>query len=142
VTTDGTITGLWDPARIDQVLTNLLSNALKYGGGSTVRVAVERRGDDARISVRDGGIGIPAEQHQRIFERFERGVEARSYGGFGLGLWIASQIVRASGGGIELVSAPSQGACFTVRLPIRQRTSSESTKIARALVSPPGGVEG
>jgi signal transduction histidine kinase len=70
------------------------------------------------VTVRDQGIGIPEDQQQRIFERFERGVEATSYGGFGLGLWIAREIVVLSGGSISVESSKGAGASFTVRLPV------------------------
>src|SRR6185437_6978285 len=94
-----------DRARIDQVLTNLLGNAIKYGAGKLVRVAVGKEGDRAVIVVQDHGIGVVPELHGRIFERFERGVSDRNYGGFGLGLWIAREIVLAHGGTIGIESA-------------------------------------
>ncbi|HEX2570750.1 MAG TPA: ATP-binding protein, partial [Polyangia bacterium] len=72
----------------------------------------------AQVSVRDRGIGIPPEHHARIFERFERAVSERNYGGLGLGLWISRQIVQALGGTISVTSAPGQGSVFTVELPL------------------------
>ena len=109
--------GSWDRGGIDQILVNLLSNAAKYGAGKPIRVKVS--GDEARacIVVQDEGIGVAEEDQKRIFQRFERAVSTRSYGGFGLGLWIASEIARASGGGIEVASRPGAGATFTVTLP-------------------------
>jgi len=117
VQADKDIRGSWDRLRIDQVLTNLLSNALKYGADRPIEIVVEKEDDFAVIRVRDHGIGIPREQQQRIFGRFERSVDARSYGGFGLGLWIAREIVLLSGGTIGVESTEGVGACFTVRLP-------------------------
>ncbi|HEY2511040.1 MAG TPA: HAMP domain-containing sensor histidine kinase, partial [Polyangiaceae bacterium] len=109
--------GSWDRGGIDQILVNLLSNAAKYGAGKPIRVKVSSDDVRARIVVQDEGIGVAAEDQKRIFLRFERAVSSRSYGGFGLGLWIASEIARASGGGIEVASRPGEGATFTVTLP-------------------------
>ncbi len=110
--------GTWDKLRIDEVLTNLLANAIKYGAGQSVEVAVERADVTARLTVRDHGIGIPREDQERIFDRFERAVSVRSYGGMGLGLYVVRQIVVAHGGNIRVQSAPGQGSTFTVELPI------------------------
>src|SRR6185312_11439403 len=101
----------------DQIVTNLLSNAIKYGRGQPITIAIDARADRAMLSVADRGIGIGEEDQARIFERFERAVSVRHYGGFGLGLWIVRQIVQALGGTIEVESAPGQGATFTVTLP-------------------------
>ena len=111
------VPGTWDPARIEQVLTNLLTNAMKYGRGQPITITVTREGTQARLAVRDEGIGIPREHLERIFGRFERAVAPGKYGGMGLGLYIARQIVEAHGGEIGVVSAPGQGATFTVTLP-------------------------
>ncbi len=111
------VIGLWDHLRIEQVIVNLLSNALKYGAGQPIVVEAEMQGDDARIAVRDSGIGIAEADAQRIFVRFERAVPWRHYAGLGLGLYIARQITEAHGGRIAVESEPGQGALFTVRLP-------------------------
>lgn len=110
--------GRWDRGRLDQVISNLIANALKYGRGSAVSVEIERAGDQAIVRVRDRGIGIDQSEHRKIFERFERAVGDREFGGFGLGLWITRQIVEASRGTIDVASERGQGATFTVRLPI------------------------
>jgi PAS domain S-box-containing protein len=115
--------GRWDRLRLDQVITNLLSNAVKYGKGKPIEVALRRRGELAVVSVRDHGIGIDAEAQTRIFDRFERAVAGRHYGGFGLGLWIARQIVEAHRGRISVQSTPEVGSTFVVELP---RDSSQS----------------
>jgi signal transduction histidine kinase len=112
------VVGRWDKMRLDQVMTNLLTNAIKYGCGRPIQVLVDSRGGAARITVRDQGIGIESDKQGKIFERFERAVSPRSYGGLGLGLWIVSQIVSALGGSIRVDSAPDQGAAFTVDLPL------------------------
>jgi PAS domain S-box-containing protein len=109
--------GHWDRLRLDQVITNLVSNALKYGGGKPVEVTVEGRPGSAVVRVRDQGIGIAPEHQGRIFERFERAVSERVYGGLGLGLWITRQIVAAHAGTIRVESAPGAGATFVVELP-------------------------
>lgn len=110
------VKGRWDRLRLDQVITNLLSNAVKYGRGKPVVVRVEPAGDRAILSVRDHGIGISQPDQRRIFQRFERAVSKRNYGGFGLGLWIVRQIVEALGGTVHVESAPGEGSMFTVDL--------------------------
>ncbi len=112
------VEGVWDPTRIDQVVTNLVSNAIKYGQGRAIEVTVERDGRIARLRVRDHGIGIPRDKQPYIFERFERAVSDRHYGGFGLGLWIVRRIVEASGGAIRCEPPDTQGSCFVVELPL------------------------
>jgi signal transduction histidine kinase len=116
-------TGLWDPFRITQVVSNLLGNALKYGDGKPIEVTIGDEGDSARLSVRDHGIGIHEDAQPRIFDRFERAVTSREYAGFGVGLWICRQIVEAHGGSIRVESRLGAGAEFIVVLP--QRLHSE-----------------
>nr|WP_211193786.1 ATP-binding protein [Pyxidicoccus fallax] len=111
------VVGGYDRMRLDQVVTNLLSNAMKYGAGKPIEVVLERTGDRARLRVTDHGIGIAREDRERIFERFERAVPVRHYGGLGLGLWIARQIVEAHGGSIAVTDTPGGGATFRVELP-------------------------
>jgi len=108
--------GRWDRARLDQVITNLLSNAVKYGPGEPVTIRVTARRDRAMLSVQDRGIGISEPDQRRIFERFERAVSRRNYGGFGLGLWIVRQIVEALGGTVRVESLPGAGSTFLVEL--------------------------
>jgi signal transduction histidine kinase len=114
----GPVVGLWDRLRVEQVVTNLLANAMKYGGGKPVTVTVSRNERFACFEVRDQGIGIAAEKQAKIFERFERAVSSRVYGGLGLGLYIARQIVDAHGGMLEVSSNPGRGSVFTMQLPI------------------------
>lgn len=110
------VTGLWDRMRIEQVITNLLSNALKYGAGNPVDVELTA-GDDVCVTVRDRGIGIAAEDQARIFDRFERAVSGPRFTGLGLGLWISRRLVEAHGGTIAVTSTAGEGATFVVRLP-------------------------
>jgi signal transduction histidine kinase len=111
------VVGTWDGARLDQVVTNLMSNALKYGEGHPIEIAV--RGEDGRavLVVRDHGVGIPPQEQTKIFAPFARAVAASHHAGLGLGLWITHQIVRASGGTITADSRPGAGSTFTVELP-------------------------
>src|SRR5262249_53117191 len=104
--------GRWDRTRLDQALTNLLANAIKYGAGKPVEVAVAVDAAIARVTVHDEGIGIASEDLHRIFDRFERAVSSTHYGGLGLGLYIARQIVEAHGGQIQVKSNPGAGATF------------------------------
>ena len=113
------VVGVWDRARLEQILSNLLSNAMKYGAGAPIEIAVERLDDFARLTVRDHGIGIAPENLDRIFARFERAASARHYGGLGLGLYITRELVEAHGGRIVVRSQPGDGATFTVLLPAR-----------------------
>jgi signal transduction histidine kinase len=121
VHSDGQVMGRSDRQRLEQVLTNLLSNAIKFGAGRPIRLSVEPHGDRVVLRVQDRGIGIPPEALGRIFNRFERGVSGRHYGGLGLGLYVTRQIVEAMEGVVGVRSAPERGATFTVELPRSQR---------------------
>jgi PAS domain S-box-containing protein len=116
--------GFWDRLRIEQVVSNLLTNALKYGRGKPVELEVRAEQGMAVLHVRDFGIGISPENQRRIFERFERAVSGRNYGGFGLGLWIARQIVDASGGTLSVESVPGMGSTFTLKRPLKNPKAS------------------
>jgi signal transduction histidine kinase len=110
--------GRWDRLRIEQVVTNLVSNALKYGEGKPVELCVQRKDGEALLEVRDHGIGVAPDQQERIFGRFERAVSARSYGGMGLGLYIVRRFVEAHGGTVRVESRLGEGSTFTVELPL------------------------
>jgi PAS domain S-box-containing protein len=123
--------GRWDRVRMEQVVDNLVSNALKYGRGEPVEVDLHVEGDDAVLVVTDHGIGIDEESQGKIFEKFERAVPTHDFGGFGLGLWISRQVVEASGGKIDAQSVPGYGSTFTVRLPMRRdERSSEAYHVS------------
>jgi signal transduction histidine kinase len=116
-----------DPLRLAQVVENLLSNALKYGAGKPVELAIEQRDGRAVLSVSDRGIGIDPADQQRIFGLFERAVPTSSFGGLGLGLYFTHQVIAAHGGRIEVRSEPGRGAMFAVSLPALEAQASAGT---------------
>lgn len=126
VSIGGPTVGHWDRLRIEQVLVNLFSNALKFGEGKPVDIELTGDGEQTCLRVRDYGIGIPPEAQERIFQRFERVASSRGYGGLGLGLYITQRIVDAHGGSISLESTPGEGTVFTVLLPYCSRNPSQA----------------
>lgn len=114
----GPLFGTWDCSRLEQVVMNLLNNAIKYGEGKPIQITVEQVGDQAVLEVADDGIGIAPADQKRIFERFERAVPPQSFSGLGLGLYITRQLVELHGGRITVQSDPRSGTRFTVVLPI------------------------
>jgi signal transduction histidine kinase len=105
-----------DRFRIEQVVTNLITNAAKYGAGTPVEIRVSCSALGASIAVKDRGMGIPLTKQSRIFDRFERAVTHEKISGLGLGLYITRQIVDAHQGEIRVRSAPGEGSTFTVEL--------------------------
>jgi two-component system OmpR family sensor kinase len=112
------ITGLLDEGALEQILDNLLSNALKYGAGQPVTVTLKAGGTLAHLMVRDRGIGITPEDQARLFEPFERLMVRTPRGGFGVGLWVVRQLTEAMGGTVTVASVPEAGSTFTVTLPL------------------------
>jgi signal transduction histidine kinase len=112
------VVGMWDPLALEQVAENLLTNATKFGAGHPIAVILRSNRQTAELIIRDEGIGISEEDRARIFQRFERAVTKREHGGFGIGLWLANQLVVAMGGTIAIKSAPGEGTTFTVMLPL------------------------
>lgn len=117
VRADGPVRARLDRMRIEQVLGNLLGNAVKFGEGRPVEVSVADRGDRVVVAVADHGGGVAREDRERIFGQFERAAPAQHFGGLGLGLYVAHQIVEAHGGTIGVDDTPGGGATFTVSLP-------------------------
>ena len=103
------VTGRWDRERIEQAVENLVENAVKYGQGKPVEIDVRTEDGEVVLQVTDHGVGIDEDHQKRIFERFERAVSTRDFGGLGLGLWIARRVVEASGGRIAVRSEPGLG---------------------------------
>lgn len=134
ISADEPAVGFWDALRLEQVLANLVSNAIKYGPGKPIELGVKRIDGFARLTVRDGGIGIARDAQHRIFQRFERAVSERHYGGLGLGLYVTQQIVQAMGGAVTVESELGHGATFYVDLPLAD--SGHSDRIEGALAIP------
>jgi signal transduction histidine kinase len=111
------IYGSWDRLRLEQILSNVLANAVKYGAGQPIEVALTESDGSVRIAVSDHGIGIDSESIGRIFGRFERASSIRHFGGLGLGLFIARQLTEAHGGTILVQSESGSGSTFTILLP-------------------------
>lgn len=120
IETPAQLAGWTDRIRLEQVVTNLVDNALKYGAGKPVAITLEERPPLAVLSVSDEGIGIAREDLGRIFQRFERTAESKSFGGLGLGLYISSEVVKVLGGNLSVVSERGSGSTFTAELPLQR----------------------
>ena len=120
----GPVVGLWDRGLVEQALTNLVSNAVKYGQDKPIQVVVTTASQGgsaaslASVAVTDHGMGIDGADQQRIFERFERAVSPRNIAGLGLGLYITRQIAEAHGGNVRVTSAAGTGSTFVLQLPL------------------------
>jgi signal transduction histidine kinase len=118
IVTAQSVVGRWDRAQIAHVLSNLLSNAFRFGPGAPIEISVERRDKTARLVVRDQGIGIPRARLPFVFDLFEHAAPSRNYGGLGMGLFVARALVQAHGGSIDVVSTEGAGSTFIVDLPL------------------------
>ena len=112
------LSGHWDEFRIEQVIVNLLTNALRYGGGKPIEVSMCTTQEGVRVDVRDQGVGISETDQPRIFEQFERAAGNDGTGGLGLGLFITRQLVQAHGGKLDVQSRVGEGSVFSVHLPL------------------------
>ena len=122
VVTEKAIAGSrWDRLRLDEVITNFLSNAIKYGAGKPVQIRVSATKTVATVEIEDQGIGISPDDQRRLFERFARVVSPEHYGGFGLGLWIVKLLVEAMGGKVAVRSAVGTGSVFSAELPRQEQ---------------------
>lgn len=110
-----------DPCRIEQLVSNLLSNAMKYGKGGPIIVSLTNQDHQACIKVQDFGVGIKREDHSRVFERFERVKTDYNINGLGLGLFISKQIVEAHSGSMNVESGPEKGSMFKILLPLTSK---------------------
>ncbi|WP_437318813.1 sensor histidine kinase [Sorangium sp. So ce385] len=126
VRAEPSVVGVWDRSRLEQVVSNLLDNALKFGAGKPIEITVARKGGAAELAVQDQGIGIPAGRIPHVFERFERAVSSRHFGGLGLGLHVVKSIVEALGGAVRVDSRQGEGARFTVELPCEPPAASRT----------------
>lgn len=117
VDTEKNLIGTWDRFRLEQVLLNLLTNALRYGNKKPISVKVSGSDHTVMLAVRDQGIGIKPEDQQRVFERFERAISENEVSGMGLGLFISNNIIKAHGGEIRLKSSLGEGSEFIIILP-------------------------
>ncbi len=109
--------GNWDKMRVEQILNNLLTNAIRYGDKKPIQITLKSTNNQIQLSVKDHGIGIAGDAHEKIFDRFERAISANEVSGMGLGLFITKQIVLSHGGRIWVESAPGKGSEFFVELP-------------------------
>lgn len=131
------VIGLWDQVRLEQAISNLLTNAIKYGQGKPIDVEIERQNNLAKIIVSDNGIGIDPKQQKMIFEKFKRGVKDGSYQGLGVGLFIVKQIIEAHGGKINVKSKLGKGSKFTIELPVNGIVSAQSERKKESVTSQP-----
>lgn len=115
------VVGNWDKLRISQAVTNLVSNAIKYGNNKPITIEVVSHKSAARMTIVDHGIGIPTDRQEKIFERFERGVNTHDYKGLGVGLYISQQIIKTHQGKIKLKSVPKEGSTFIIELPLEMK---------------------
>ncbi len=113
------VIGRWAEDELGHVVTNLLSNALKFGAAKPIQISVDSAGGVARLVIIDHGIGIAPDAQARIFEKFARAVSSRSYGGLGLGLYIVRHLAQALGGSVRVESVPGTFTRFTVELPVK-----------------------
>lgn len=120
--------GRWDRLSVEQIVGNIISNAIKYGDGKPVQVSLAREGEWVRLEVEDHGIGISTEDQARIFGRFEQVVTGQHRTGFGVGLWLARALIEAHRGSISVHSTPGQGTAFTVRLPLDATSAPREAK--------------
>ncbi|WP_437281729.1 HAMP domain-containing sensor histidine kinase [Sorangium sp. So ce375] len=137
VAAEGAVIGRWDRSQIERMAFHLIKNAITFGEGKPISIEVRATRARARLIVRDHGMGIAREDHERIFARFERAVPVERFGGLGLGLYIAHVAARAHGGAIRVESELGCGAAFIVDLPLaarwpqRVRAARRSSSIPR-----------
>jgi signal transduction histidine kinase len=114
------VVGALDQIAVEQIIENLLSNAVRYGAGKPIQITLVRNADTAQLRIRDHGIGISKGDQVRIFEQFRRGANTKPDGGFGVGLWLTRQLVLAMRGEIAVSGELGLGSTFTVVLPLKR----------------------
>lgn len=124
LTVEDPIVGVWDEFRIEQIIINLLTNALRYGGDRDVEVSLKNNNEFAELQVRDYGPGISPAAQQRIFEKFERGENKKVSEGLGMGLYIARELAIAHQGSLAVESTLGEGSTFILRLPMQPENNN------------------
>jgi signal transduction histidine kinase len=127
ILTNDPVVGSWDPSAVEQILHNLLSNALKFSKAAPVKLSVSAYRGGARLEVQDQGIGIAPQDQERIFGLFQRADCAQAIAGQGIGLWVVHRLVQAHGGRIEIRSEQGAGATFVVWLPWQPKRATART---------------
>ncbi len=118
------VIGNWDKTKIEQAITNLVSNALKYGQNKPIDIQVLNSGHLGKLIIHDQGIGISRSEQTILFDRFKRAVSSKEYNkGLGVGLYITNQIVKAHKGSIRVSSTPGKGSTFILELPLKSQTT-------------------
>jgi len=121
LTAEENVIGVWDDFRVEQIIVNLLTNALRYGDGKPIDISLSTHDGVASVSVRDHGAGIPPKECERIFEKFERGGNKTVKEGLGMGLYIARELAEAHKGTLTLTSVLDEGSTFTLSLPMANK---------------------
>jgi len=125
IITPQSLTAFIDPMAVEQILENLVSNAIKFGSGQPIDITLAHEAGAMRLTIRDRGPGISPDDQTRIFAPFEKVMARADGGGFGVGLWVVGRLVAEMGGRIELDSALGNGATFAVILPLNDRDENE-----------------
>ncbi len=125
INTRSSVVGRWDKVRIEQAITNLISNAIKYGENRPIEINIFKTGNQGEFIIKDEGIGIPTQEQKVIFDLFKRASKPKEYKkGLGVGLFITSEIVKVHGGRIKVSSIPKRGTSFTIELPLNKTKSN------------------
>lgn len=115
------VVGEWDRYRLEQVFTNLLTNAIKYGEKKPITIETKLTNGELELAIADQGMGIKKTDQKRIFQQFERAISSSSVSGLGLGLYIVNEIIKNHGGSISLESKINKGSKFTIKMPLKAK---------------------
>jgi signal transduction histidine kinase len=130
LSTRGSVVGQWDPVRLEQMVANLLDNAIKFGDHKPIRIDVEATDGKARLSIRDEGHGISEQDEEYVFDRYWRAKNSWNVGGLGLGLYVVRAIAEAHGGHVTFERNPSGGSTFVLELPVATPEKGEKVHLA------------